>query len=97
MGVDPSVRDETEKVESRTMGSGLLHGVDDSGLVLEIVLFDIYNVSQGTEDVVEPTLINLDDILPYDSSGSNVQVSASQRQEVALRRSFGLTQPQSFP
>jgi hypothetical protein len=40
VGVNTTVRNETEEVQTGSVGSGVLHRVDDGGLLLELVLLD---------------------------------------------------------
>lgn len=78
MRMDTAVGDETEEVETTAVGFGVFHGFDDLGGLVEFVLLNGCERSAGDfkeRNREKRTLINLDDVLPHDSTGTNVQVS----------------------
>lgn len=55
----------------------MLHRVDDGWLLLKLVLLDSWLESEIILHM-KPTLINLDNVLPDDSSSTDVEVTTSQ-------------------
>jgi hypothetical protein len=69
--VHTAIRDQTDQVESRAVRGGVLHRVDDGRLLLKLVLLDSWLESEFVFHM-KPTLINLDNVLPDDSSSTDV-------------------------
>ena len=77
VGVNATVGDETAEVKTTRGSLGVLHGLDNVDSVLELVLLDGYTLDLLAKEV-DLTLVNLDNVLPYDTTSTNVQVAASQ-------------------
>lgn len=73
--VNSSVRNEAEQMKSRAVRGRSLHRVDDGGLLLELVLFDACMSGDEKKESPKLTLVNLDNVLPDDSTGSDVEVT----------------------
>lgn len=101
--VDATIGDEAEQVKTAVGGLGVFHGFDNLGGLVEFVVLDGWVDRLGRESLRgerERTLVDLDNVLPDDSTGTNVQVSTPAAVSNPLIRIVPvptLTRPPSYP